>query len=962
MGADVLKRRTELLAATAALALLTGVGTAQAQTTPASGDPEAAAVDEIVVTGSRIRRSPLERDQAIVELDRETIEKTGLTSTADVLQRIPSAGGGLNAKFNNSGNFGNPPDGGGVGAGAAEIDLRYLGSRRVLVLVDGLRWVAGASASGVPGAVDLNTIPSSMIQRMEVLQEGASPIYGSDAIAGVVNIITKNRQEGLQASAQVSGYGEGDGFSQNYDVSWGATQDNTRIVVGGGYFKQDPVMAADRDISRFPSPYATSCLGGGCSSGTPLGRFIVHDPNTNNDLDMTLSGPMGVGNVPFYDPLNPTGPGSDFKDFATLDRFNFQPYNYIVTPSERVSLFGQVTQDLTDRVQLRVRASYVNRKSANQAAPLPLFVGPDAGNGNLLDTVTIDADNPYNPFGFDLGPGTYAFVGRRLVEGGPRHYAQDVNTWNVTASLSGDFDVAGRPWYWDANAVVSTNHAEQTFTGNVNAQRVQQALGDPSGCTGSCVPLNIFGGEGSITQDMLDFIGFTQQDSSEQKLQDFSFNLTGDLFDLPAGAVAFAVGAEHRKTEGYFQPDAIVAAGLSSDIPAQPASGEISVNEVYGELQIPVIADQPMFRSLELSVAGRWFDYSTSGSDSTYKLGALWRPTDNVLVRLSKGQGFRAPSIGELYGTASRFDQEVVDPCSDMLGLGGGTPASAAVQANCIANGVPGDGSYVQLNPQLPVFTSGNPGLVPETSEGWNASFVWEPEFLKSSGWASGGSVEVAYSDIQLDDAIQAQSAAGLLNLCAETNDPLACATITRTVSGAVAGVSNPLINIGGIETRTVDLNLIWRGPETDMGRFSVRSNTTFLLEYTELVPTGAGLAAIKREGTERGSPDQAYPETKSTLTVDWDRADWGATVGLRYLSAVEESQAANTLDARTYFDAQFRWRPEMFDDQFGLAFGVNNLFDKDPPGCVSCGLNNYDPNAYDAPGRFFYLRANFTR
>src|SRR5262249_2045261 len=198
----------------------------------------------------------------------------------DVLQRIPSAGGGLNAKFNNSGNFGNPPDGGGVGAGAAEIDLRYLSSRRVLVLVDGLRWVSGSSASGVPGAVDLNTIPVSMIQRTEILQEGASPIYGSDAIAGVVNIITKRPQDGFQASAPAGQFGQGDGFTQDYNFSWGVSEEHTRVVFGGGYFRQDPVLAGDRAISLFPAPFATSCLAGGCSSGTPLGRFIVHDPNT----------------------------------------------------------------------------------------------------------------------------------------------------------------------------------------------------------------------------------------------------------------------------------------------------------------------------------------------------------------------------------------------------------------------------------------------------------------------------------------------------------------------------------------------------------------------------------------------------------------------------------------------------------------------------------------------------------
>jgi len=919
-----------------------------------------ASVSEVVVTGSRIRTSPLERDQPVVQIDQDAVAKSGLTSTVDVLQRIPSAGGGLNARFNNSGNLGNPPDGGGVGAGAAEIDLRYLGSRRTLVLVDGQRWVSGASASGVPGAVDLNTIPTAMIDRMEVLQEGASPIYGSDAIAGVVNIITKQRQQGFQGSAQVGLFAEqGDGFTQDYNLSWGASEGPTTIVVGGGWFKQDPVSSNDRDISRFPQPYATSCLAGGCSSGTPLGRFDVHDPNTNQDLSLTLKQALPPGQRPIYIPSDPTGAAGSFKPFTTADRFDFQPFNYILTPLERISLFASVTQDLTDSVHFRARGSYVQRKSANQAAPLPLFIGPDAGNGNLLDTVSVDATNPYNPFGFTLQPGTLSAIYRRMVEAGPRHYEQTVDTWNAFGSFYGDLPIGSRQWHWDINGTWSRNTAEQTFTGNINSARVQQALGPVAACTGACVPLNIFGGAGTITPAMLNFIGFTEHDSSQQELQDVSANLTGDLFDLPAGPLAFAVGLEHRKTEGAFQPDALVVAGLSSDIPAQPASGSITIKEGYAELRIPVVKDLPFVYRLDASVAGRWFDYSTSGQDSTYQAGIRWRPVEEVLLRGSWGQGFRAPTIGELFGTASRFDQIISDPCSDMLGLAGGARASATVIANCVARGVPANGSYVQANPQISVVTSGNRDLQPETSESWNASFVWEPAFMRQASWASGGSVELAYTDIKLDGAIQALSGDTLLSRCAETNDALSCATITRTASGVITTIANPLINIGGIKTRAIDLSLVWRSPEWDFGRFSLQSYTTWLLEFTEFQPTSAGITPVTREGTERGSPDQAFPKTKSNLTVNWDKAEWGATATARYISSVVESDG-NKMDSRTYIDAQVRWTPSSYVEGLQLAIGVNNLFDKDPPGCFSCSLNNYDPNVYDTPGRFLYFRLSY--
>src|SRR3954462_544993 len=250
----MIRTNTALRSTVAIAAMICGASAAQAQSTlpppDAAQTPAAAATQptpqgETVITGARIRRNPLDLDAPRVFVDQQDIAKTGLSSINDVLQRLPSSGGGLNGKFNNSGNLGNPPDGGGVGAGSAEIDLRYLGSRRTLVLVDSLRFVNGASASGVPGSVDLNSIPTAMIQRMEVLQEGASPIYGSDAIAGVVNVITKKRQDGFQASAQVGEFGEGDGFSQDYNFSWGVTQDHTQVVFGGGYFKQDAVFSGD---------------------------------------------------------------------------------------------------------------------------------------------------------------------------------------------------------------------------------------------------------------------------------------------------------------------------------------------------------------------------------------------------------------------------------------------------------------------------------------------------------------------------------------------------------------------------------------------------------------------------------------------------------------------------------------------------------------------------------------------
>ncbi len=914
------------------------------------------AEDTIVVTGSRIPTDPLRQSQPITRLGAEDLARTGLSSTADILQRLPVVGGGLNARNNNSGNIGSPPDGGGVGAGSADIDLRFLSPRRSLVLVDGLRWVNGTAGSGVPGAVDVNTIPSSMIERIEVLQESAAPIYGSDAISGVVNIITRDHQDGLQASAQIGGYFEqGDGQVEDYSVTWGLNEGNNHIVLGANYQTQEIISSGDRPLSAFPDPYATACSTS-CSSGTPNGRFVSAFGGS-----ITLIEALQPGETPTFP--------DDFKPFTTADRFNFSPFNYIQTPSERFGAFGSYTHDFDNDVSLRVRASYTDRRSANQAAPLPLFIGPAAGTGTNLDQTGVDVTNPFNPFGATLDASNLVFIGRRMIEAGPRHFEQEVETWNLTATLSGETMLFASPWRWDLNYVTSENNAEQSFTGNINVDNVGRALGPVALCTAPCVPLNIFGGQGTITPAMLDYIGYTEENSSDQKLRDFTANISGDLLDLPAGALAVAAGYEHRSVEGSFTPDPITAAGLSSDIPALPSSGKFDVDEVYGEVRIPLAADQPGIYLLEASLAGRYFDYSTFGSDSTYQAGLRWRPVEQVLLRGSWGEGFRAPAIGELFGSPSRFDQTINDACNDYLGQfsvddggrGVGNPAPLNVQTNCANNGVPA--GYIQFNSQLPVFTRGDATLQPETSESWNVGLVWQPRFLEGAAFSDSTTLEVNYTAIELDNAIQAKDSQAIMDLCANTGDSAACATISRASDGSVRSITNPLINVGGIQARYLDVGVTWASPDWAFGQLSADLRVARLLEFTELVALGNVVAARSLEGTERGSPAKGWPETRSTLNLNWDLANWGATLGARYTSSITEQfqGAARDIDSVTYWDGQVRWSPPIWDEhEVTLALGVNNLFDEETPGCFSCDVNNMDPNLYDVPGRFGYFRVSF--
>ncbi len=941
-------------AGVALVALATGLSAvpAQAQEAPA-------AAEDIVVTGSRIRHSPVDQDKPVITVDESAIAKSGLSAIADVLQQLPSAAGGLNTKVNNAGNVGGPPDGTGVSSGSAELDLRYLAAKRTLVLVDGLRFVNGSAAGGIPASVDLNELPVNMIERVEVLQSGASPLYGSDAIAGVVNIITKQGQKGLKASAQYGTYRQGDGRTQNYEASYGIQKPSTgtSLVFGASYTKQGSVLTADRSISQFPNPGQTSCSDaiGGCSSATPRGRFVVFGQN------LTLVAPV-IGRTT----VNPT----DFKAFTSADRFNFAPFNYLLTPSERYGAFFNFKQALSDNVNMRLKLVYNHRHSRTQAAFLPLFVGPDAGNGNLLDTISIDRTNPYNPFGVTLSsgangvPANYGFIARRFVEGGQRVFTQDVDTMSVTTTFDGSFHIGEHKWYWDVNGVYGINDAHQLFTGNVNAARLAQALGPVANCTGACVPFNIFGGAtiggpGSITKAMLDFVTFDERDKSKQRLWDFTANLTGDLIDLPAGPVGVAIGYEHRDQHASYDPDPVIVAGLGADVPTSAAVGGFNVDEIYGEVRIPLLKDQTFFQKLELDGAARHSNYSSFGSNTTFTASLLWKPAEDLLLRGGFAQSLRAPSIGELYAGPSRFDATINDPCTSAAG--GFFTTNATVRTNCIANGVPANGSYNEpTGGQLGVFSQGNTALKPETAKTWTAGAVYSPAGIRGSSWASAFSLEVNYYNIRLKNAIDSVPATLTLTRCAFNADPISCAAVRRTASGTIANINGRLLNLNAINTDGLDASFIYRSPKFSGGTVGLTVNAAYLLSYDVLPPADLVAPPLQLAGTERGVPDQAYPRLKVNATIDWSSMGFGASFTGRYVSSVAERDGVHKMGAVLYGDMQVYYSPSWMNNRIRFTLGVNNIFDKDPPACFTCSSANFDPTTYDVPGQFGYARVSF--
>lgn len=957
-------------------------GAPQAQ--EALGEPEAALgdIEEVVVTGSRIRYDVSDAHQLAIGVDADSAERTGLTALGDILARLPVSGAALNTRFNSSGNFGFPADGGGIGAGAAHVDLRHLGAKRVLLLVDGLRWVHGSSGSGVSGAADLNTLPASVVERVEMSLDGASAIYGSDAIAGVVNIVTA-RAAGFSVSVYGGGYGNG-GDTRNVAFAVGGERGATSASAHVSYADQDRLGAEHHEQTRYPAP-GTGNLHG--SSFTPQGRVVFTDPNTGMAVNCALND--GVVGAPRYDPTDPCGANDDYHPWSNADRFNYAPYNLVVTPSTRTGVFGRVEHQLTERTLAYARVFYNRRQSLNQAAPEPLWAGSLAASGSLLDQVVVAADHPHNPFRFDIGAGAWAT--RRPLESGPRVFEQDVRTRYAAAGLQGTAQRWRRTFYWDANVVWARNVARQTKHGAHNARKLLLALGPPDACAAvpGCVPLDLLGGQGAgggtITPRMLQWFGFVQRDYSDQTLRDFTFNVAGDLLDLPAGPLAFAAGFEHRAQRGRFDPDPVVAAGDTAGLLAAPTAGAVVATEWYGEVEVPLLAASPAAESLHFAAAMRGFRYDSFGSDTTSRAGLRWRPTADLLVRASWAEGFRAPNIGELFGGATRLDAAIADPCSKFATRGAGQ----ALIDNCVAAGVPADGSYAQLGGQVAVRTGGNERLEPETSRSTTVAAVWCPGAIPFDV-VDDLRVELTRYKHRIDGTVTAFDAQAVLDGCYLRGQPVFCAFVDRNAQGHISRFDNTLLNVGAIATSGWDFGITVRSAATATGVWGARWRGTYLADYTQRLKDAAGAVVETRPLAGRTQADRGKPRWKSSLAVDWGRAPWSASWTVRYIHAMTE-RCANFLDgsadsltnlglcslpnaannalsrnrlaATTYHDASVRYSLAGIGGEWVFTAGANNAFNRDPPISRSATLNGYDASTYDIPGgRFAYLRLSFER
>ncbi|QSX76469.1 TonB-dependent receptor [Lysobacter arenosi] len=954
----------------ALLPALAGAQEAPAQAGPATEDTTTT-LDRIEVTGSRIKRADIETSQPIFSLSRDEIQAQGLTSIGDVIQNITANGSTLNSAFNNAGN------------GETRVSLRNLGSNRTLVLVNGRRWVGG---TGLGGAVDLNTIPTAAVERIEVLKDGASTIYGSDAIAGVVNVILRKDFDGAEANAYLGQYDKGDGFRQSYDVLIGSRSDRWSTMLGVGYVKEEPVMAGDRPQSAVPVFGAIPGTGG--SFSPPDGNFSFFRP----PVDENDPGPFFTQPNDDYGFFVPTpGVGLGFRPNAGLaDNYNFAPDNYLITPQERVSLFGSGTLEITDEIRFRTTITYNQRKSEQLLAAVPLAF--DASSG---DPEFISADSIYNPYGRDVNE-----IFRRMAETGGRSFNQDVRTFAFDGGFEGTFDIGERFFDWEAGYFYGDNKANNTTNGLFQISKVVNAIGpsmidatgtpicvsvpgDASTVIDGCVPMNLLGGAGTLTQDMIDYATFTAHDEFYYKQKTYYANVGGDLFDLPGGALGFSFGLEHRTEFGYDEPDGLINSGDTTGNARTATRGGYKLDEAYLELAIPVLADVPFARLLDFSLATRYSDYSNFGDTLNSKFGFRWKPIDDLMIRGNWSEGFRAPSISELFAGQADSFPAITDPCAGSLQ---GTPNND-IPAGCA--GIP---QYNQNNPQIRITVGGNPDLQPELSTSKTLGFVYSPGFVQ------GLDISLDWWQVEIDDAIFLQTGQAILDNCYRNGTDAACALISRTSSGQVSDLLSIPSNIGTIDTEGYDFTVSYRLPETSWGKFAFVWDTAYTSDLFIDVNGDGVYSPDQLNGESGNNVGEYFGSTftnnwriRSNLSARWDKGDYGATWYVRYYSPQDElcvgtpnvpaaqierlcsdpnrftnldgddpdlapdgpaARPENNIPSATYHDLTVYWNAPW---NARVTLGVNNAFDRDPPIAITAFANSIDP-AYEIGGRFFYM------
>jgi outer membrane receptor protein involved in Fe transport len=917
-------------------------------------------LEEVIVTGLRWWLDPTRAVAPVTVLDRRDIERGGKSSIGDVLRGLPmTTSSPLNTNVSALPVI-EPRTGARVaGDGSMRFSIHTLPT---VVLLNGRR--LPNSGLGADASVDLNTLPMSFIERVEVLASGASAAVGADAVGGVVNIVTRRNNPGLELRGTRTITERGDGEIVTGQAAIGFDLLGGAWSMGVDYVDQDGVTLDRRSYSALP--------------------FIIVDGNSTvkpeglNNVPLNGVSNVPEGNTPGLEPglytRVPGGTGRTSADWRPYDRstdgFNPAPFNYSQTPNQRASLWLLGSRPLSESTTFFLEGLANRRQSAQQAAPDVYATDPAP---TLADGTTgMPADNYYNPFGVDL-PNTH----RRLVEAGNRRIEQEVDLWRALIGLEGS--VAG--WTWEVALQSAKAEGAAVETGFLLRSRLLSALGpsglddsgsivcgspDPEtgrvsaeGIIAGCVPLNLFGGVGSITDEQLEYVipgRMITRGQNEQRYAEFVLSGAGGR--TPAGDLQWVLGADYRRESGSLAPDPLYSSeenriqftpqtGVYD--PREPVSGVYDARELFAAVQVPLLLDRPAARDLALNIGLRWSDFSSFDSQTSWQAGLRWQPADELTLRANYSEVFRAPSLAELHEMPVRFEEWLeLDPC--------GNDPTPAQQANCAADGVPG-GAYVQDYIGMMVVFGGNLELEPETGHTFGAGLIYTPM------WARGLSASVDYFQENHTNYIAAPQPHEILFECAEHGGSL-CEAIRRFPDGQVSELAATYRNFGKSEVRAFDFAINWSAM-VRIGEVKSRLLATYLDRWDKQpFPGGETRSYAGHFDADAG----ARPRWRASGYLDWHSGPWMASYAAEYIGGyservepwpsfgIEFEPFDRRVDPVLYHDLEAGFR---FDSGVSVRAVITNVTDEDPP-FLNIAPANTDVATYRLLGRSYVVELRY--
>ncbi len=933
-------------------------------------------IEQVIVTGSRIPQPNIEGASPVTMIGAQDIQLEGTQQVEDLMNNLPQV-------FANQG--GNLANG---ASGTSTIDLRGLGPNRTLVLVNGRRMPAG-SPSG-PIAPDVNAIPTPLIKRVEVLTGGASAVYGSDAVAGVVNFIMVDDFEGVQFDGTYSGYQHTNdnkqmqdlvrarGFEQAPGSVWDGEEYSLSVTMGSnfadgrgnatlyvGYTHTDALLQSERDYSacsldQGPGAIANNlfrCGGSGTTYPVYFTDFSNYALSMDPDTGLIRNG---------------------------RDPYNFGPLNYYQRPAERWQADAFMRYDINDSVQAYAEFMFMDNSSVAQIAP----------SGSFFTTQNISCSNPlwqqdgaqwYNALCESPGDVVTGYVGRRNVEGGGRQDNLGLTQYRGVVGFKGTF---ATNWNYDVSAQYGKVLLNEFYLNDFSKTRINRALdvvddgeGNPvcasvlDGTDPACVPWNIWSvvntpAEQAAMQAANDYLAIPLFSSGHTNQTVVTAALSSDLgnygIQLPTAkdGIGIAVGAEYRQEGLEFNADANYQSfeGAGQGGPVLPVHGSYNVTDVFAEARVPLVQDVFMAKDLTFSGSYRYSDYSTGVNTNTYGLSLDWAIIDDVKLRGSYQHAVRAPNIIELFSAAGVGLFDWTDPCG---------PAPSLTLAQCVNTGLDPSryGSPALASPagQYNVYGGGNTSLSPEKADTWTAGIVFTPTFF------DGFSLTLDYWSIKVDDTIATVPPDITVEQCGLTGSADYCNLVQRDAVGSLwinGQVVATNVNIGTTETAGWDANMLYNLQMGDWGALNFNLVGTYIdkLVY-EPLPGVAKYDCVGLYGPAGcGTPN---PELRTKFRTTWS-TPWNVDVSLnwRYYSSVDidlsDSDAdlsgtyiteTKTLDAQNYFDLAVLYT---FAEKYTLNAGINNLTDEDPPLAAQTALpfgnGNTFPQVYDALGRYVFV------